>query len=138
MSLSPPAIVERARLATGTRFRAQGRDIENGFDCVGLAMFAFAIPPESLPRNYRLHGHGRRELESAMSPYFRKVAASERRAGDLLLLAVRADQMHLAINCGRSIIHADARLRSVVERPGEPSWPIAGVFRRRVRQLTRR
>jgi hypothetical protein len=48
-----------------------------------------------------------------------------------MLCAVAADQVHLAIDCGGSFVHADARLRRIVETPGNPSWPVIAVFRRR-------
>lgn len=46
-----------------------------------------------------------------------------------MLCAVAEEQLHLAIHCGASFVHADAQLRRVVETPGEPRWPIIAAFR---------
>jgi len=51
----------------------------------------------------------------------------------LLLMAVAADQVHLGLLTPGGFVHADARLRKVVETPGEPGWPVVGVYRRRTR-----
>lgn len=131
MKARPDDIIARARSAVGTRFRPQGRELDIGVDCVGLAMFAFRVQSDAEPRDYRLRGHHQRELERRMPRYFRRIRPSGRRPGDLILCTVSDDQMHLAIDCGGSFIHADARLRQVVETPGEPGWPVVGVFRRR-------
>lgn len=56
---------------------------------------------------------------------------TSRRPGDILLLKVTNDQFHLAIDAGRSLIHADANLGLVVEVPGEPAWPVVAAYRRR-------
>ena len=52
-------------------------------------------------------------------------------AGDLLVCSVAADQLHLAILTDRGLVHADARLRMVVETPGAAPWPVLSVHRRR-------
>ncbi|MCW3834503.1 hypothetical protein OM513_00435 [Sphingomonas canadensis] len=56
--------------------------------------------------------------------------ADDVRPGDLLLLRAGPGQLHFAIDAGGGIIHADAMLRRVVERPGEP-WPAIGRWRMR-------
>jgi hypothetical protein len=40
-----------------------------------------------------------------------------------------AEQLHLGIWTGGGIVHADARLGRVVERPGMPPWPVIGAWR---------
>jgi len=126
-------IVERARSLIGTRFRAQGRNPDTGLDCVGVLMLTFGIGRDEVRRDYRLRGAHRKEIERHLLRHFRRVRPSEKRCGDVLWCDVTADQVHLAIHCGDSFIHADSRLRSVVETPGEPQWQIAGVYRRRGR-----
>jgi hypothetical protein len=40
-----------------------------------------------------------------------------------------AAQFHLAVATGPTFVHADARLRRVVERPWPLPWPVEGVWR---------
>ena len=121
---------ERARALVGTRFRPQGRDC-HGLDCAGLAIVAFALPPDGFRRDYRLRGNHERELATVLKPNFRRVPSAQRRRGDLMVLEVASDQLHLAVRTDAGFVHADAKLGKVVETPGEPRWPIIAVHRRR-------
>jgi len=125
--------VERARALVGTRFRPQGRDAETGLDCVGLALAVFGIPAIAVRRDYALRGSHKRELCQQVLRFFRRVSNAAARPGDLIISECARDQLHLSISAGESFVHADARLRCVVETPGRPSWPCSGTFRRRVR-----
>ena len=125
--------VDRARALVGTRFRPQGRTVEAGLDCVGLALAVFAIPAELVRRDYSLRGDHGPELKAQILRFFRRVAANARTPGDLVLSELTSDQLHLSICTGAGFVHADARLRRVVETPGQPTWPCAGVYRRRIR-----
>ena len=125
-------VVERALSLLGTRFRAQGRDPRLGLDCLGLAMVAYRIDGATIRRDYRLSGDHRRELMVGLASGFRRVVPSQRRAGDLMLIRVAADQYHLAIRTHAGFVHADAR-RGVVESPGVPEWPVVATYRKRVR-----
>ena len=117
----------RARSAIGARFRLHGRDPASGLDCVGLA--AFALGHDAVPSGYALRsGDAARVGDVAEAMGLRRVA--NRAAGDLLLLAAGPGQLHLAIDSGDGIIHADALLRRVVERPGAIPWPVLGRWRR--------
>lgn len=124
--------VERARALVGTRFRPQGRDAETGLDCVGLALAVFGIPATSVRRDYALRGPHKEELCRQVLRFFRRVPNGRVRPGDLMISECETDQLHLSICAGDSFVHADARLRRVVETPGRPSWPWFGTFRRRV------
>lgn len=122
----------RAAIEAGTTVELrEGRDPGRGVDCVGLILSAFDFSSNDAPRNYRLRGRHRREVETALALYFRKISQTQTRPGDVLLCTVAADQLHLAINCGATFVHADARLRRVVETPGSPPWPVVAAFRRR-------
>ena len=123
---------ERARALVGTRFRPQGRD-RSGLDCVGLAMATSGMAADAARRNYRLKGDHRREVEQVLTRYFRRVGKREARAGDLLLLRVARDHLHLAVLTTAGFVHAHAGLGSVVETPGAPEWPLIGVYRKRIR-----
>lgn len=49
--------------------------------------------------------------------------------GDLVLCTSGPGQLHLAIDTGASVIHADAALGRVVERPGALPWPVLARWR---------
>jgi len=98
---------------------------------VGFVLSAFGISPDSVRRNYRLRGGHRPEMEAGLMRQFRKVGRNTSLPGDVLLCAISNDQLHLAISCGASFVHADARLRRIVETPGRPHWPVIGVYRLR-------
>ena len=124
----------RAAALVGTPYRAQGREPGSGLDCVGLVLVACGFGPGEVRRDYRPRGDHGAELRTELLRRFRKVSGKERRVGDLCLLAVAPDQLHLAIFTARGFVHADMRLRKVVETPGEPDWPVLGVYRRRIQR----
>lgn len=126
--MSSDARIRRARLLIDAPFRLHGRAPETGIDCVGL--IALAIRRARLaPTGYALRG-GTAEGWRAMLD----AAASRRRgawrAGDVLLMRAGPMQFHLGIWTGESMIHADARLRRVIETPGDPQWPVLGAWGR--------
>ena len=126
--------VERARALVGVPFRAQGRNPAIGVDCVGLTLHAFNLPMQHTRINYRLRGKHAVEIDEGFRPYFEEVSCSSICPGDVLLLEVARDQLHLAIACGQSFVHADAGIRYVVETPGPPPWPIWAAYRYRDRE----
>jgi hypothetical protein len=117
---------ERARLAIGTRFRLHGRDLEAGLDCVGLAAFAFEV---EVPGGYRLRSGDVGRVRAVVAALGLSEAC-EPKPGDLLLLSPGPGQLHLAIDSGGGIIHADAMLRRVVERPGALPWSVIARWRK--------
>jgi hypothetical protein len=50
-------------------------------------------------------------------------------AGDVLVMNAGPGQLHLGLWSGTGLIHGDAGLRRVVERPGAPPWPVTGLWR---------
>lgn len=127
-------VVIRARAAVGARFRLHGRCPDDGLDCVGLAAWALGVG--ELPTGYALRSGDRDAVAGMIARAgLRRVAERAARdlilcvAGDLLLCLAGPGQLHLAIWTGASMIHADAMLRRVVERPGVPPWPVVGVWR---------
>ena len=124
--------VERARALIGTRFVAQGRDVQ-GIDCVGLVVAAFAIDRSTIRDDYRMAGNHGAAIKAVAERWFRRVSRRRLVPGDLLLMRPGAMQWHLAIWTGEGLIHADARRRMVVERPGTPEWPIIAALRARRR-----
>jgi hypothetical protein len=123
---------ERARALVGKRFRPQGRD-SSGLDCIGVAIATFGVPIDSVRRDYRLRGDHAGEVRAYLGKHFRRVPASQLRAGDLMLMEVTGDQLHLAVRTPAGFVHAHAGLRRVVETPGRPEWRVLGVYRKRRR-----
>jgi hypothetical protein len=123
----------RAEALVGTPFRPQGRCPEHGLDCVGLVMLVFGIPEKAVRRNYSLRGDYLREIVATSRTFFRPVSCAARRPGDVMLLRIASDQLHLAVQTAQGFVHADARLRRVVQTPGAPRWATEGLFRRRTR-----
>ncbi len=131
------AIVAAARSAIGTRFRLHGRDPAFGLDCVGLVAVALRAGGATaiVPDGYALRS-GDADAVAAMIVAAGLAPATEPEAGDVLLCRAGPGQLHLGIDGGLgsdhlsgSIIHADAQLRRVVERPGPPPWPVIGRWR---------
>ncbi len=118
-------VLARARAAIGVRFRPRGRTGE-GLDCVGLAGLAYDV---AVPGSYAMRSEDRARV-TAVANACGLVAAEGRRPGDLVLLASGAGQLHLGIDSGTGLIHADAMLRRVVERPDPLPWPVVGRWRR--------
>lgn len=125
MSSRADAVVARARGLIGVRFRPQGRGAEEGLDCVGLAAAALGI--ESVRSDYALRGGSERALEEALREVG-LVRRSRLRAGDLLVLRAGPGQLHLGIWTGEGLVHADAGLKRVVERPGRPPWAVVSAW----------
>lgn len=122
-------VVRRARSLIGCRFRPQGRDPKLGLDCVGLVSAVFDIPADSIPRDYPLRSGAVERLRTELKRFFRPIPNAV--AGDILTLEVATDQLHLGIMTDRGFIHADARLRLVVETPGMAPWPLLSAHRRK-------
>lgn len=115
------------------RFRLHGRDPEGGFDCVGLVAWtlgAAGLSVPAVPTGYGWREAGAARAAAALAGAgLRPVAAGEATApGDVLLFAPRRGQAHLGIASAGGVIHADAMLRRVVERPDRP-WPVTGAWR---------
>ena len=119
---------ERARALVGTRFRLQGRSVE-ALDCVGVAIATFGVPETSVRRNYRVRGDHEAERVNFLPKYFRRVPHGQLRAGDLMLMRVAANHLHLGVRTTDGFVHADAGLRRVVETPGQPACPVIAVYR---------
>lgn len=60
---------------------------------------------------------------------FIRIAPRAAEAGDLLLVQAGPAQLHVVILTPEGYLHADARLRRVVEVPGELPWPILSAWR---------
>ena len=121
---------ERARALVGTPFRLQGRGAD-ALDCVGVAMATFGVTVDEVRRNYRMRGNHEAEVRAALARDFRSVSPGQMRPGDLMLMRIASDQLHLGVRTAKGFVHAHAGLRRVVETPGLPGWPLIAIFRRR-------
>ena len=118
-------VVARARDMVGVSFRLHGRDA-TGLDCVGLAAHALRL---AAPSGYPLRGGEPALMRGRLDGLLHPVAGPPA-AGDLLLMRTGPGQLHLGVWTGAGLVHADAGLRRVVERPGAPPWPVLGCWRR--------
>ncbi|TZG29667.1 peptidoglycan endopeptidase [Sphingomonas montanisoli] len=126
--MQPDDVVARARGCVGAPFRAQGRSVEHGLDCVGLALIAFGIEGQR-PR-YALRGG---EVSAVMAMIadagLVAVAVGGAAAGDLMLHRAGAQHLHLTIATGDGYVHACGRIGRVVEVRGEAPWVVVGRWR---------
>ena len=123
-------IAARARALVGVRFRPQGRDPNTGLDCVGAAAAAAGVPRERVRADYPMRGQRLAEIEHELCDLgLWPVMEAAARPGDVLVLEAGPAKLHVAVVTDGGFVHADAGLRKVVERPGPPPWPVAGVWR---------
>ncbi len=126
MTARAERVVARARALVGVRFRPQGRSRTTGMDCIGVA--AEAIDAPSPPGDYALRGGSAARLaEGLAAAGLRRVEAAA--PGDVVVLAPGQGQLHLGVLTATGLVHGDAGLGRVVERPGPPPWPIASTWR---------
>lgn len=119
-------IETRARALVGVRFRLHGRDPATGLDCVGVVACATGIAART---GYALRGGDPREIEAALrAAGFARVP--DPGAGDILLLRPGPGQLHMGVRTEAGLVHADAGLRRVIERPGDPEGEVLGIWRR--------
>ena len=127
--MSGNPVEEAARAMVGARFRLHGRHPDSGLDCIGLVAHALAASGwvGDVPTGYALRGGDPGVVAGFLDQCLPR--GDSERPGDILLVAPGAGQLHLAIRTARGIVHADASLRRVVERPGTAPWPLIGAWR---------
>ena len=126
MPLHPDEVVARARALVGCRFRPQGRSPADGLDCIGLV--ALAIDACDVPRNYALRGGAPARLARELSAGGLKPVETMA-PGDVIIVKTGPGQLHLGVFTGTGLVHGDAGLRRVTERPLPWPWPILGIWR---------
>lgn len=130
--MSPGArVVAAAMAAVGARFRPHGRDTATGLDCVGLALLALRAGGfvQPVPEGYALRGGDAKRIAAEIEARGLAIVQGSAMPGDLLLCQAGPAQFHFAVQTASGVIHADATLRRVVERPGIPPWPVIGRWR---------
>lgn len=111
-------IVQAARAALGTKFRHQGRSLDSGLDCAGLAIHcarAAGIEPYDENDYPRQPGGGRMESAFDKQAELERIPAFDLRDGDILLMTFEGQPQHVAIVAGINIIHAYEPSGRVVE-----------------------
>ena len=123
-------VLEAARGLVETRFRLHGRDPAFGLDCVGLIRAAFAAAGVIIapPTGYRLTS-GRLDEFERVAVLAGLMMTADPEPGDAILCRIGARQWHLGIKSDIGLIHADAGLGRVVERPGPMPWPVVACWR---------
>lgn len=126
MPSDPASRVAAARALIGTPFRLQGRDFD-GLDCIGLIAKIYGLS-EAAPRSYALRGTPVDQAMEMLDRHFTRRLAVAPQVADILLLQPGLDQLHLGLWTGTGLVHAHAGLRRVVETPGQPSFPLLGIW----------
>lgn len=115
-----------ARRLVGSSFRLHGRSPETGLDCVGVVALAANLPA---PTGYGLRT-GDADRVAALLDGAGLIQVSVDEPGCVVLMRVGPGQLHLGVRTKAGMVHADAGLRRVVERPGRPEWEIVGLWQR--------
>jgi hypothetical protein len=130
MTRGADAIVARARALIGTRFRVHGRTPGHGLDCIGVAVMATGMEPGRVRSDDGLRTSNPEEANADFDESgFVRMPLAMRTIGDLLLVRAGPHQLHVVILTDKGYLHADARLRRVVEVPGKVPWPVLSVWR---------
>lgn len=122
-------VAEAALALVGAPFRLHGRDAVHGLDCIGVIAAALRAAGwvGAVPSGYALRGG---DPVAVIARFDAVLARSDgAAAGDVLLFRVGPGQLHGAVRTRAGLVHADAGLRRVVERPGVPDWPRLAAWR---------
>ena len=95
------------------QFRPQGRDANQGLDCIGLRLAAYRLPRDMVRSDYRLRGEHGGEIRATLLSGFRRIGTAQAtRRFDAS--AAASDQLHLAVRT--------AVLASSMRMPGFAEW----------------
>ncbi|WP_242098503.1 MULTISPECIES: peptidoglycan endopeptidase [unclassified Sphingomonas] len=122
------AVAAAARALVGAPFRLHGRDAAGGLDCVGVVALALQGGGHRVvvPSGYALRGGDPASVIARIDAVLARAAADA--PGDIVLTTTGPGQLHLAVRVAGGFVHADAGLRRVVMRPGEPPWPLLAAW----------
>lgn len=120
-------VAARARALVGTKFRPQGRQPDQGLDCIGLVVLAAGIPDALVPRRYS--ARSAISVPPELREMARPVPPEDAAAGDALIVRTGPGQHHMLILVPDGFVHADFRLGRVAEVPGAVPWPVISAWR---------
>lgn len=103
---------ERARSLLGSPFRLQGRDPRVGVDCLGVVIWAYALPEPNGAR-YRAEDGDWPIVEQRLGAWFEPAAAA---SSNHLLVFRLARSFHFGVISEGHFVHADAAIGRVVLR----------------------
>lgn len=111
MTISADDVIAAARACVGAPFRHQGRSLETGIDCAGLAILVcqgLGLDVCDVSGYGRVPANGQLEAAlSAQAHLSQRAEASDRQPGDLLLMRFVVEPQHLAILTAEgTIVHA--------------------------------
>lgn len=119
-------ILAAARQCVGAPFRHQGRSLETGIDCAGVALHvatAIGWRPIDHEGYGRTPANGQLEAMLEAQPCLERVTEIEdRQTGNLLLIRFAGEPQHLAVLAGENIIHAYASIGRCVEHRMDLAW----------------
>lgn len=112
----------------GLRFKEHGRDI-GGVDCWGLVrlilaeQFGIALPSYIREYDYTLAQNQIGQLVKRESQKWRIIKQGEEVAGDVIVLRVRGEPMHVGVVLGDNhMLHIESGINSVIENYKKPRW----------------
>ena len=123
-------IVARGRALIGVRFRPQGRSVAVGLDCIGMAAMAMGVPIDGVRRDYWMRSNDQDEVQKELAGRaFIRIDPIGAGPGDLMLVRSGPMALHTVILTDLGYLHADMRLRRVVEVAGSVPWSILSSWR---------
>lgn len=125
--------VRRARVLLGVPYLHLGRSVQ-GLDCVGLLVYADAVPINEVPANYPPNPLNS-ELENNLTRYYGEpvvdgvVTLADLQVGDIVAMQYRGPIRHVGIvgnyqfqDHQFSLIHTDSTHGRVVEHALDAKW----------------
>lgn len=91
---------------------------------------AMGVAKEKVRRDYCLSSNDPDEVHAELhASGFIRIAPIASATGDLLIVRTGPRGLHVVILTDEGYVHADARLRRVVEAPGQVPWPVLSAWR---------
>jgi len=129
-------IVKIARSWLKTPYRHQGRIKGRAVDCVGLIIgIAHELGISDYDNRSYTMSPNPLTMRLLLDAHLDNIPKTEKRPGDILLLRLNDDPTHLAIFCGKTIIHAYSSVAKCCEHELDKYWEsrIKSVYRFRGR-----